>query len=612
MQHQYLSRPHKQTLPSTLLCRSDILQRNFGYGMQTVGREECEQCHRQINDLSHRAIKPMIPIQTKLRLGKPGDRYEQEAESIANQVVTNPAILDIMPTPLHIQQFVSNSGQEVDPTYTPASFYQALSDPGQPLEMPLRRDMEQQFGYDFSEVRVHTSNIAANAAHDIHASAYTVGNSIVFAAGKYSPSTRAGKKLIAHELVHTIQQSKDSSTQLYIQRRPCTESPLPLRPQDYQHTIIQQWYKIFFPQLGFLREYEIPLSRHGGKSRADLASSTTMQMYEILPAGYRHQNDHLRRSKRRQLDDYIRRANIHCPQPLLWRVGETLPTQFIPNQTNPLFTVRSLNGQYKGLLEYSQERNRRKRERRIARALAYLQNEVTENRTSTQQQETARVRPRIVRAIPEFYEVIREVGVPVATIPRGHVLALATPDTMYNELLRARSTESILGLYRNQTRRATTRIQNFNLILGPAAVVGTILNSIFIGTGIATLALVGAELVLPTIGAAGGIALSEAAAAEAAVVAEVLYPTFGRTATTAASTEPLKRVAAILLAYLVAGATSHSEAQEIRQRAFSNSAIFVPIEINEPRRVVSDSVELGSLHIIRGQRYRIVALLVGR
>lgn len=67
--------------------------------------------------------------------------------------------------------------------------------------------MEQRFGYDFSEVRVHTGAAAERSARDVNAHAYTVGHSMVFGAGRFSPGTREGRRLIAHEMTHVVQQS---------------------------------------------------------------------------------------------------------------------------------------------------------------------------------------------------------------------------------------------------------------------------------------------------------------------------------------------------------------------------------------------------------------------
>jgi hypothetical protein len=66
--------------------------------------------------------------------------------------------------------------------------------------------MEARFGYDFSRVRVHTDATAAESARAVQALAYTVGEDIVFGAGRYAPATGAGQRLLAHELTHVVQQ----------------------------------------------------------------------------------------------------------------------------------------------------------------------------------------------------------------------------------------------------------------------------------------------------------------------------------------------------------------------------------------------------------------------
>jgi hypothetical protein len=66
--------------------------------------------------------------------------------------------------------------------------------------------MEPRFGCDFSDVRIHTDSQAVNSARAVNALAYTVGRDVVFGSGKYAPNTRNGRRLLAHELTHTVQQ----------------------------------------------------------------------------------------------------------------------------------------------------------------------------------------------------------------------------------------------------------------------------------------------------------------------------------------------------------------------------------------------------------------------
>jgi hypothetical protein len=78
---------------------------------------------------------------------------------------------------------------------------------GRPLDAQARAALEPRFGRDFSAVRVHTDAHAGESARAVGALAYTVGRQIVFGAGQYRPGSRAGQRLLAHELTHTIQQS---------------------------------------------------------------------------------------------------------------------------------------------------------------------------------------------------------------------------------------------------------------------------------------------------------------------------------------------------------------------------------------------------------------------
>jgi hypothetical protein len=77
---------------------------------------------------------------------------------------------------------------------------------GDPLPGKLRRNMEQSFGLDFSDVRVHTGGTAESSARSVQASAYTVGNEIVLGADSPAIESDAGQRTLAHELTHVVQQ----------------------------------------------------------------------------------------------------------------------------------------------------------------------------------------------------------------------------------------------------------------------------------------------------------------------------------------------------------------------------------------------------------------------
>lgn len=109
------------------------------------------------------------------------------------------------------------SRKREDPTQVNASKVDAIvgvprivrdvvDSPGRPLDSSSRTLMEARFGRDFSRVRVHADARAAESAKAVDATAYTVGGTIVFGAGRYAPSTAIGQRLLAHELAHVVQQ----------------------------------------------------------------------------------------------------------------------------------------------------------------------------------------------------------------------------------------------------------------------------------------------------------------------------------------------------------------------------------------------------------------------
>ena len=93
----------------------------------------------------------------------------------------------------------------------PHIVHEVLASTGLPLEMSTRRFMESRLGHDFSGVRVHTDPRASDSARAVVASAYTVGSDIVFARGRYQPASSEGRKLLAHELAHVMQNSGSGS-----------------------------------------------------------------------------------------------------------------------------------------------------------------------------------------------------------------------------------------------------------------------------------------------------------------------------------------------------------------------------------------------------------------
>ncbi len=107
--------------------------------------------------------------------------------------------------------------------FAPSIVHEVLRSSGKPLDAATRRFMEPRLGHDFSRVRVHTDERAAESARAVNALAYTVGSNVVFAAGRYAPQTHEGRKLIAHELTHTLQQAASPSAG--VERGPIAVAP---------------------------------------------------------------------------------------------------------------------------------------------------------------------------------------------------------------------------------------------------------------------------------------------------------------------------------------------------------------------------------------------------
>ncbi len=175
-----------------------------------------------------------LPIQRKLAIGGTSDPLEDEADPIAERVMSirtpYPVESGIANAPHRVQRQCSCGGTcskckgevrdedqgelqrkpvastNVRETNAPPIVHQVLRSPGQALDSATRAFMEPRFGYDFSGVRVHTDRRAAESAESIHALAYTAGQDIVFSHNTYAPFTHQGRELLGHELAHTIQQ----------------------------------------------------------------------------------------------------------------------------------------------------------------------------------------------------------------------------------------------------------------------------------------------------------------------------------------------------------------------------------------------------------------------
>ena len=100
----------------------------------------------------------------------------------------------------------AEGSQSEGPDQAPPSVHRVLAMGGEPLAASVRADFEQRFGHDFSRVRVHVDSAAQVSAKEVNAQAYTVGDHVVFGGAWYRPTAPEGRRLIAHELTHVLQQ----------------------------------------------------------------------------------------------------------------------------------------------------------------------------------------------------------------------------------------------------------------------------------------------------------------------------------------------------------------------------------------------------------------------
>lgn len=194
---------------------------------------------------------PLPGIQAKLTIGQPGDKYEQEADRVAAQVVSMPesysggmASPSIQPLHPKLGQPVQRQAdmdedEEMLQAKRTVDAKKAIpninlhSGDGRPLARPVRNFMEARFNRDFGQVRLHTDGAASRMARDLSAQAFTHKQDIFFRAGQYQPGTNSGKELLAHELTHVVQQTGsknlDSSHPQRILTSPDLKSPVRAR-----------------------------------------------------------------------------------------------------------------------------------------------------------------------------------------------------------------------------------------------------------------------------------------------------------------------------------------------------------------------------------------------
>ncbi len=280
-------------------------------------------------------------LQPKLTIGAPNDKYEQEADRVADEVIQMPEprlqrqvepeeeeeetlqpkplanqitplaqvqrqeepeeeeeMLQAKPlsdqiTPLvqrqveeeekeeeeEILQTKENPGQTPEVAPVLESRIQSLKGEGQPLPESTRAFFEPRFGYDFSQMRVHTNRNAVQINRELNAQAFTHGRDIYFGTGRYNTGTSSGKRLLAHELTHVVQQEGMSKSSKKIKAKKTSQKNKP-ESNDFVLSATRQIQRQprSFPQSGthykWLEDVTIQ-APNGWKYRFQLYETTT-------------------------------------------------------------------------------------------------------------------------------------------------------------------------------------------------------------------------------------------------------------------------------------------------------------------------------------------------
>lgn len=330
------------------------------------------------------SISPLL--QAKLSIGQPGDKYEQEADQVASQVVsqinTSEAssnatvqreglIKDkdkdkIAPksltnsiqreetikeedkdkiAPKSMLQRQPSGGMTAAPDIE--SSIQQAKGSGQALSNNIRQPMEQAFGADFSTVKIHTDSKSDNLNQSIQARAFTTGSDIFFRQGEYNPGSTGGQELLAHELTHVVQQGGSNPIQqkeepsIQPKLQPNSENVANIQKAPVQ--VAQQSSNVFIARDSIMQN--IP----GGAKNLENVSGDTESVVQLLErvavqaGGSFGSNADFRTNVAPQIDgafasnlsntnipiDFIetRGANVHWKGYVKFKIGTPVPVQ---------------------------------------------------------------------------------------------------------------------------------------------------------------------------------------------------------------------------------------------------------------------------------------------
>lgn len=200
-------------------------------------QEHWEEAHNQLIEVQQKER-----VQKKsLEISQPGDSDEKEADEVARKVINGQS------AEVHGGGGSVNRKGEGSTEATPEfhSKLNASKGGGQSLEDSTRSEMESKMGADFSNVKVHTGGEANQMSESINAKAFTHGQDIYFKDGQHNTSSNEGKELLAHELVHTVQQG--GNVQAKIQRQNIVSTSTIELPEELKEAIAFNKIQIYVP-----------------------------------------------------------------------------------------------------------------------------------------------------------------------------------------------------------------------------------------------------------------------------------------------------------------------------------------------------------------------------
>lgn len=365
--------------------KANSFSQRSGIECASLARSPTENILLLQRNAGNQAIQQMMKsgeIQAKLKIGAPNDKYELEADRVADEVLRVPQT--VLSTSLASDCRLGKESVMCNKDYntlqngpvlrrksmghisSAANHTSVLSlrrwlKGGRPLSVADRAFFEPRFGFDLSGVRIHTNDRAAYLANVLNASAFTLGSDIVFGAGSYAPGSTSGRWLMAHEFTHVVQQGKESQPRIQRFLQDCSQllsEPVTatLIAGQTVHNLIEADFlarvpgalRVMIPgaSAGALRSQGlcgedttvIPPQLTGGLAGAgypDLARLTPggiLQVAEIKPAAVPCLVD-----GEEQLLRYINQGNARDPQQTAWRtsMGVTVVAPVLPSAYPP-------------------------------------------------------------------------------------------------------------------------------------------------------------------------------------------------------------------------------------------------------------------------------------